>query len=59
MKVGDFVYWINRWGEHIPGRILEIRRTPFRGIPLVRVHLNDLHGDRVTWVKQKSLEAQS
>ena len=59
MTIGTPIFWINRFGEHIPGVVLELRKTEIHRIPLVKVRINDFHGDRITWVKRKNLEVQS
>lgn len=51
-KKGSCVYWLNEHGEHIPGLVLEVKRR-------VKVHLNDLTGDRETWVEPHRLILQS
>lgn len=48
---GDFIYYINDAGEHIPGHVLAVRKR-------VKVSINDFGGDRVVWVSPSKLELQ-
>ena len=51
MKTNTYIYYINEHGEHIPGKVLSVRRR-------IKVLINDHTGDRITWVDRKSLEVQ-
>lgn len=50
-KKGSCVYWLNEHGEHIPGLVLEVKRR-------VKVHLNDLTGDRSIWTETSRIIPQ-
>jgi hypothetical protein len=49
---GDFVYYINDAGEHIPGKVLAVKKR-------VKVEIDDLDGERIAWVSPSKLELQS
>jgi hypothetical protein len=51
MKKGTYIYWINEHGEHIPGKVLEVRKR-------IKVDLNDNTGDRIAWVERHRCEVQ-
>lgn len=51
MKKGTHIYWINEHGEHIPGVVLAVGKR-------IKVRINDLTGDRTTWVARHRLETQ-
>ena len=52
MKKGTYIYWINECGEHIPGIVLAVGKK-------IKVRINDLTGNRITWVTASRLEVQS
>lgn len=56
-KANDDIYYIDRKGNHWPGKVLDVKTVV--SVPIrAKVSINHIYGDKVIWVSSSNLEHQ-
>ena len=52
-KRGDYIYYFNKYGEHVPGKVLGVKKR-------VKCEIDDpdIEGSRIVWLSPSKLERQ-